>query len=318
MGTTSAEVANTVLESLTDAGIKLAFLHGEGDLADGKVPGDLDLVVDRPAAAVVARSAASLQAHGLHPVVLWIQDIGGGGCLFCCTEDATDGVQIDLLYDADGVGKYGLRSPAALDSAECGVNWPRLEPTAELLYLLSKRHFKGDGARLAPLIDDARSMSRPDLESAAVRLFSKPVADLLLGSVNGAGGPMARPSLRSPSLQVGRWVKRLSQPSGFWVEVTEPELATAEGMASAIANRFGRFLPHAVSVARQVSPGRLAGVKWWAEKVAATRYRPGLVVSWSGLSPWPRADLVLDTGDSREDELSRRIVAAMARRLVTQ
>lgn len=313
MGTTSAAIASAALEALSDAGVRFAFLHAEEALAQGTKPTDLDLVVDREATAVVARSAQAFASRGLYPVMVWVQDVGGGACVFYASEAARKGVQLDLLFDRQGLGKYGLRSQAVLDTAVRGARWDRLHPTAELLYLVNKRHWKADRPRLGVLLDRTRALPVNKRRAMVQQVFAGPAATLLERLVH-APDPLSvrRPSTpRQWMAELGRWVGRVRHPTGYWVDCNGDE---AHAAAAELVRRFGRLLPYAITIPRRV--GRDAGATWWLRNVAPLRYRPGLVVSWSSSASAARADLCLQVGSRSPDEVSRQVVRAMCRRVL--
>lgn len=313
MGTTSAAIASAALEALSDAGVRFAFLHAEEALARGTKPTDLDLVVDREATVVVARSAQAFASRGLYPVMVWVQDVGGGACVFYASEDARQGVQLDLLFDRQGLGKYGLRSQAALDTAAQGVRWDRLHPTAELLYLVNKRHWKADRPRLEVLLDRMRALPVGERRTMVRHVFAGHAATLLERLVDASDPLSVRRPLTSRQwmAELGRWVGRVRHPTGYWVDCSGDE---ARAAAAELVRRFGRLLPYAFAAPRPLS-GRL-GPAWWLRHVVPLRYRAGLIVSWSSCSNAARADLCVQVRSNCPDDLGRQVVGVMCRRVL--
>ncbi len=130
MATTDPRLALASLEGMRAAGVRFALLHGADRLSGGEVS-DVDLVVAEDPVSVVQRAAVSWQTRGLVPVVLWPYDIGGTATVFLATPDASEGVQLDLLHDPEGVGKYGVKSGALLASATQAAALPTVSDACQ-------------------------------------------------------------------------------------------------------------------------------------------------------------------------------------------
>jgi hypothetical protein len=217
LATTSTELARTALRELELAGVAFAVLHGEERVARGEPTSDVDLVVDRPAPEVVARTAAAWAGSGLVAVMMLPYDVGCCA-VFLTDSTASEGVQLDLMHDPEGRSRLRVRSTQLLAHAEPGVSFPRVRRLEAATYLLQKRSWK-----------------QQHLE-----------ADQLRAELATLGGPAGILSTGDPF----RWVQRAAwfgdrvlHPVGSWVDVPAP-------LAAAVAERFGRFLVRAVVVRR--------------------------------------------------------------------
>jgi hypothetical protein len=266
-----------VLDLLHRAGIRYAVLHGVEAIVDGDAASDLDLVVRQPPGTLLPELMPRLHQLDLHPIVRWNYDVGDATTIFLATGDASEGVQLDLLYDVDGVGREGLVTPALLGAAMLQERWPRIQPLHELLYLIRKRHRKKDWRAVDQLVETARAVPYSELELEALRIFRAPVARRVCRVVRDWPGRTTRfPPPVVARRRVARLAHRLRDPVGFWVEVAGPCAAVS---ADALAKRFGRFLLDA-----QKGPhptGRAAANRWLLTTVAPVRWRAGLYVSWA-------------------------------------
>lgn len=71
----------------------------------------------------------------------------GTASVFFATETAEEGIQLDLLHDPSGSGRYGFRTTALLEEVQFVDGWPALSHGAGLVYLLRKRLVKGNEER---------------------------------------------------------------------------------------------------------------------------------------------------------------------------
>jgi hypothetical protein len=300
MATTDHRLALASLEGMREAGVRFALLHGGERLASGQVS-DVDLVVGDDPPAVVRRVAAPWAARGLVPVVLWPYDIGGTATVFLATPDATEGVQLDLLFDPDGVGKYGIRSSALLASADPTTGLPMVSATAGLIYLWQKRVAKADPAQLDELTRVARTADSRELVA---------VSEIVTGSAAAAhqllaGQPVLRIRHRKHPLRQGiRATRRVAKPVGFWTHAAEADTAIE------LARRCARFL---VCSGTAPTPSPIRQPAWWIASIQPVRLRPGVFLSHGPLPRWPAPDLVLSA--SSADEAARQLTAAMNARL---
>lgn len=310
MATTDPELVSLVLAALDEAGIRLAVLHHEPAVARGQIASDIDIAVDRPVRSVVAVLRRALYPHG-RIITLWRYDISGTA-LFIVRPDVRQGVQIDVLYDPDAIGKYGVRTNVLLARRVSGERWPRPHRLDELLYLASKRRVKGDAVHAYALLDEA---SRLDGYRSHVRSLLSPAMrealDEMRHSRSSTG--MGLPSMPD----VARIVDRVLRPAGFWVE-----LMAGAGMvqhpAQLLGQRLERILPWVhVSAA---PPCGFSHASWWLRTVVPTRWRPGVAVTWGEKPCRPKADLILgeptdvdDLADRLTEAMSERVARRMAR-----
>lgn len=286
-------------------------MHGEAQLAEGGSISDLDLAVDERPGGLLRRALPDLHHVGLHTIALWPYDVADTLTAFLSDRDAGRGVQIDLLSDPEGQGKYGVRSSAVFHKTTLGRSWPTVSATCELLYSLRKRQVKGQVDRVEDLVAQAQRLPRFELESVAGEIFSARVQRRVLRLIDvfpqwvEPGAPPAYRRRRAVQL-----LRRLHLPVGYWVEIIG--LDDAAALAKALADRFGKFLPHSGVSAR---PDRLdKGASWFMRQVASVRWRPGLFVSWTERRPgWLPPDLTIEP--EHLNDASERIVTAMEERL---
>ncbi len=317
MGSTSGQLAASVLDAIDSLQTPWAVLHEESRIAAGEMQNDLDLVVDVDPRCFLATSLPVLTSLGLHPVVVNEYDIGGTLGVWLATTDAAEGVQIDIMHDPEGIGKFGISGRRLLERAKIGVRWPTVSDDDELVYLLRKRHYKshfgakygGDEAGLAAVVAAARDRGYAVDEAMTHTLTTSAhrVARDLVERYPAEVAYRHTPAYRAKSLS--RYLRRLVRPTGFWVELLGSDAAATAGR---LAVRFARFLPVARAVAR---PAGVLEQTQFISSVAAMRWRPHLVVS-SALAPRiPRADLRLDAATHDVDGVAVATVAAMRERL---
>lgn len=298
MATTSPQLAFSALDAMREAGVRFALLHGRDRLLDGEVS-DVDLAVSVPVASVISRTRPIWGAGGLLPVVVWPYDVGGTATVFLTTEDAGEGVQLDLLHDTDGRGRYGVRSEFLVDSADAST-LPSVSKASELVYLWRKRTIKGQQGELASLSEQARRLHYPDLaETSAAITGSVSTAEHLVEGV-----PSVRPiqpPLISRAIRIGH---RVAAPVGFWAHTLD------ERVAEDLVARFSRFL---VRVGIEPVPQVGGRMVWWVSHVQPVRVRPGLFASFGPAPRWPNPDVVVASDDPRE--AARLVTAAMSRRI---
>jgi len=316
MATTDPTLACQTLDLLRDSGARFAVLHDADSLSDGTLATDVDLAVEVPPGVLVTRLLPNLHARGLHPIVVWNYDVGGATTVVLATRDAADGVQIDLICDATGIGLDSVVAPALIDAATPDDRgWPRVKAVHELLYLLRKRQRKGDRPGLEPLLERARSLWSKEVEIEAFRILSGRAARSVCRMVCEESVDLpAAPRRLVPHRRLARLGGRCVQPIGFWAQLDSEHGAEEE--ARAVAARFARFLP----VARfgSAPPGLIGDARWMLSHVAPVRWRAGLLVSWSRghrHGTILRPDLRVRAIDVID--VSRRIVLAMETRQLT-
>lgn len=272
MPTTSGELARVCLAGLARAGVEFAVLHGYEYLETDRIS-DVDVVVGQDPRTVIRAAEAYWREAGLTPIILWPYDIGSTAAVFLATRDARDGVQLDMLHDPDGIGRYGVRSDVLLRFVEVRPLAPVVEETARLLYLWQKRTAKGEIHRLGPLRREAIGKEPERLESMSREIT---------GSVRAARGligaqPVSEPSRPSAVLaRLSRIANRLRHPSGAWVHVTSDEVGIE------LAYRLSR---HLVTARCEALPSPLRQLPWYLVEVAPVRFRPGVYIS---VGPRPR------------------------------
>src|SRR5438552_15767372 len=142
MATSSGRLAAAALDALAASAVRFAVLHKEDLVATEAIESDVDIVVAGDPMAVLGGALPALHGAGLHPVAFWPYDVARTGTIFLATADATEGVQLDMLSDPKGEGKYGVRSAVLLARAVPGLRWPTISREHRLLYLLRKRSVK--------------------------------------------------------------------------------------------------------------------------------------------------------------------------------
>ncbi len=300
MATSSGELARAALDGLVESGADFALLHGGDKLMADEGFSDVDVVVGRPPATVVADAIGPWKRLGLSPIVLWQYAVGGSSTVFLVTDDAGGGVQLDMLHDPDGASGYRLRSGALLDRAKPGDRYSEVDDAARSVYLWQKRRGKDQPDRLAEVLKAARRVPREVLTAAAKEITG---SDDIVGAAH--EGDQVTPLDMGRSL--GDWRRlagRLAHPIGCWVHAADRDLAEE------LERRLGRVLV-VVGSGRVPSVGL---VPWWyALRVSPVVFRPGAFVSWGGDAPaLPRPHVMVE---GEPDEAAREMVEALAARL---
>jgi hypothetical protein len=281
--------------AIQGTGVRHAILHGEGDLVRREVDSDVDIVADRAVHAVVRSVAGHWKDLGLYPVIVWPYDPGGTGSIFLTTLDARVGVQLDILYDPEGRGRYGVKSDLLLNGALAGDQFTTVAPSQRAAYLLAKRLGKGqtsEARRMMDLVPPAGV----DLD-----VLRSDIADLVRAYMEGGSSPTGWQ--RRPS--AGLFLTRLRNPVGAWVEL---EADDSHVVAAEVISRFGRFVPHA----ELISAPNLGA---WMTSVAPIRWRAGIVASHgrrARISPAPDLSILERVS---VDEACRQTVLALSRRI---
>jgi hypothetical protein len=294
VATTDRPTAESALDTLHRVGVSFAILHG---FAPGSDPNsDVDVVVDRHPREVLALSRQEWAKEGLRPIAFWRYDIGGAAAIFLATPDASRGVQLDLLYDPKGAGKYRVRSSLLLETSHLRDGWPRVSEQASLIYLWQKRIAKGQAERLVELAEQLARHDAEEMDRLAVELTGR-----ALGRRE-AGRMVA--GIRTTWAHMTRIGERLRHPAGYWAHCEDSEVAHE------VAWRFRRIL-----VGSWVSPvpwGAGAQLLWLCRLRFATM-RPLLVLSTGELPRRWDPDLTVTGTDVAAAAES--ITAGMAGRL---
>ena len=303
MSTTSARLGRAAVAGLVEAGVPLALLHDAGLPDDDDPVSDIDLVVGTPPATVLSLAAPAWAARGLFPIIAWPYDVGGTMSLVLASADARDGVQLDLLHDPGGNGRYGIRSSAALAASLPGPDAPVLAEPARIVYLWRKRTVKGDDVALRELRARARDLDQGDLRRMSAALTgSETVADEIRGDVPpGRIGPGRLGQIRMMRSRLRRAIPRFVEPVGFWAHTGSAEVAEE------LKARLSRFL---TPVRTGSLPGLSTRPAWYVTKVAPVRLRPGVFISHGAATP-RRADGLVG---SDPEKAASSLVRLMARR----
>jgi len=294
MATTSPDAAFEAVVAIEEAEVRFAVLHGEGELAGRQVDSDIDLVADRPVHELVRASALHWANAGLYPVIVWPYDVGGTGSVFLTTEDARQGVQLDVLHDPPGRGRYGARSDRLLDAPIAGSRFATVAPGEQMAYLLTKRLGKGDTAGARTLVESATPTD------IAFDVLRPDIADLVRSFVENGTSPRGWDRRPVP----GHFIARLGRPAGGWVELRGEG---SKDVATELISRFARFLPHTRCIG---SPH----IGTWATSVAPIRWRAGLVVSHGKrIGITPRPDISIDDSASVSEAAAITVSSLAAR-----
>jgi hypothetical protein len=140
-----------LLDALENTLVPYAVLHREADAAAGVIESDIDVVLGRPACEVIPALVAALSGIDAGLAMIWPYDTNSL-TTFWLSRDCRSGVQLDLVCDPNGRGRYGLRTERALHCTERGERWMRLKPEVEQTYLVAKRWAKSDAVRLREIV----------------------------------------------------------------------------------------------------------------------------------------------------------------------
>ena len=235
---------------------------------------------------------------------------------FWATLDARDGVQLDLTFDPEGLGRYGFRTGEMLARATAGTRWRVPDRLDGGLYLLRKRQMKADATRSSEALSAVRSYAGAESASARTEsLFSRSAAESVSGLLRDEGGARNL-GLTAHVLRSSRRIAwRVAHPIGYWAEIERD--AAPERYGEAIAERFGRFLVGSVCVPRDAGPLREPALLW--QEYLRRRWRAQLLVTTvGGAAPArrPRPDLTVAATGQDLDSLCGLIVTAMGRRTI--
>ncbi len=288
MATNSPELGVALLDALAATDVAFAVFHNERGIAANEVYSDLDLVVDRDPNLVVHALGSALAALGLSVVARTNYDHCAIG-YFLVDPAATRSLQLDLVHDPRGRGKFGIRTDIALAAARQGERWMTLSEIDEVVYLLFKRHLKQDQSRFREVKARGPSIGTAQIEERARTLLTRRSRRALNATLKTG---LAR-SIRTRDLSyhlrtVSRYARRVARPAGFWLHVEDstPELSEA------LAHRFATALPISRSIG--TVPDNPRRTSWWLQTVAPLRWRPDLAVSYGGrVRGFPRPDLSL-------------------------
>lgn len=262
---------------------------------------DVDVAVDTDPIDVIRAARPAWARIGLTPILAWPYDIGGTLTVFLATMDGTEGVQLDMLFDREGVGRYGVRSEGLVDSAIAGAI-PEVSEPARLTYLWRKRVVKGHEHVLDALRSEAANIPAEDLVRASNQLTgSSETAEELLARSD-TRSPVSH---RHPITRLRRFVGRVAHPIGYWAHVTD------QAMAADLADRMSGYL---VVVRTGAVPGVPRQPLWYLRQVWPTTLRPGVFLSHGTRPTWcPSPPIVLE--DTFDKAAAPLLIAAMSARV---
>lgn len=240
MATTSPELATDLLRAFTREGIDYALLHGAAQLQARGPISDVDVVIGNVPKVSVPVAIRIAGAVGLYPVAVWKYDVGA--CtLFLVTDAMEQSVQLDLLYDPHGRGKYGLRSPALLGGAYTENGLSMVSQVDETLYLLRKRIVKRDFNRAHQARVALSSHNRSAVDKRIKDVFDRHVAHLVRRFLDESQATVSLPEVVSRPMSTAsrvRWIiDRVVAPAGVTVGPLPADLAQV------VASRLMRGLP---------------------------------------------------------------------------
>lgn len=254
-----------MLDCLDRCDIEYAILHGADRVDSQSVVSDIDVVVGVSPPEVIRRVSRCLESAGLVPVMEWPYDVAQTRTVFLATVDGGDAVQLDMLHDRWGLGKYAVKSDALLQRSARTNGRPVLAPVDELVYLIRKRTVKRDATALAALRARMSEVPARDLEVSIRSTLSSSGRRSVRAFVAGVERARALRPLNGLSDLVRR-VRRLFRPTGFWVHCAD------EQTAEFLCTRFATYLPNVV---RSGSVSRLTQVPILLWR----RLKPGVVVT---------------------------------------
>jgi hypothetical protein len=314
MPTTHAELARAVIGRLATSSLRGALLHPLPEDA-GAAISDVDLVISRPLTAGSLRqlSDETLGPLRLTPILVWPYDIDAVA-LFATDPAGYSGVHLDLVHDRHGLGKLGIRYASFLEHAgEAETSAAaQVDPSDRALYLLRKRHWKGQLTALAELRQRAHgdrtrllSRAREVLVPAAQRDVTE-----LLNDPRTDPPPFSR-SLRGRASTPLRLVRRAARPIGMWAHLENADGAAAE----LVAARFRRTLVAARSI-ELTDTTQASHRRTWLREIAPVRWRAGLAVSFGVDAHASRAaDVAVDARLHDLEDLCRVIVQRFSERV---
>ena len=239
-----------LLDAIASEHEPFAVLHGEAEIAAGRISSDIDLTVTAPPDNIVAALLASCE--GFEVVMVWPYDRESTTYFIvdiaAVAESAgaiCPGVQLDLVFDPNGRGRYGFRTEELVTNSVPGNRWPRLHPADEFLYLLRKRQVKRDRQRVTRLLDNP-PLEASTLKTRAHEAFSAPAAAELCAMldqntyIDPRGAAFDR-RLRNVLANPGHYMSRMSQRVGWWFALGNVERTMVESAMAPLAELFPRI-----------------------------------------------------------------------------
>jgi hypothetical protein len=174
MATTAPDAALRLLDHLHHEGFKGALLHGADRIEQHELRSDLDLVCEAPIIGALEDVEKAAEAVGFVPVLLWPYDVNAVTVLLVKPEwdNVLPAVQVDLLVDPKGLGKYGVRTDVLLRDAVAAGRFRILSPLDGWLYLWRKAWTKGQPDRLRKAADELGSFDPLAVRARAEAVFA--------------------------------------------------------------------------------------------------------------------------------------------------
>jgi hypothetical protein len=271
-------------------------LHAAQKLEEGGIS-DVDVAVETDPIEIIKTVRPAWARSGLTPILIWPYDIGGTLTVFLASADGSEGVQLDMLFDREGMGKYGVRSQGLVDSAIVGPI-PVVNEPARLTYLWRKRVVKGHDRVLDALRAEAATIPEEDLVRASNQLTgSADTAHELLGRTE----KRSRNGETHPVTRLRRLTERILHPIGYWAHVND------QTIADELASRLSGYL---VVVRTGPIPSFPGQIWWYFRRVLPTTLRPGVFLSHGSRPTWgPAPSVVLDP--STIDDAASLLISTM-------
>lgn len=227
IATNNQQIVARVVGALTDSKRRFAVLHGAERISTGQVVSDLDLVVDHHPVDVIRTVSREIADDGLRPVMEWSYDVAETMTVFIANRDGTAAMQLDMLHDHRGLGRYSVLSDALVARNTTRHGLPVLDPIDELVYLIRKRSEKKDAHALGLLVEQAGNASWSELEASMEAILTRAGQESVRRVLRG-DSPRRPDRMLRAAASAGRAVQRLTRPTGFVVQIPEsaPELPT--------------------------------------------------------------------------------------------
>lgn len=285
MGTNSPDRAREFLRELHGTGIRSALIHGEDMLEAGTLGSDLDLAFASSFGEALDAVELAASRASLTPIVCWAYDTNSTTVVLAelRADGRVDGVQVDLLVDPEGLGKYGVRTGPLVAASRPGRLYPRVAPLDEALYLARKAALKAQPERLV----ESRGAMNGFPEAEVSARSSTLLTGQSLATERGLGHPIAW-RVRRGVEEGRRAAYRIAVPLGPAVEVGSMVTASEvdrrlQGIAPSVAIANGRVSARLASRRNTVTllPSGSAdlGVDRAVERVLASMARHFCVVS---------------------------------------
>jgi hypothetical protein len=249
---TDHEGLRRVLDALLLNEDGFVVLHKEPELASGAAESDADLATSLCLNDALGRLRAHAAGLEMKVLSVWHYDTVSAST-FLLTRSGV--VQVDILSDLAGSGKYGLRTGVAVRNRVMGERWWRLSPLDEQLYLLRKRWVKRDLPRIREHVARATADKvLGDAHERAWQLFSPAARRSIAAALSGATPGRQVPRLhRAPEM-----LRRFARPPGALVDISVPS-----DEWPAMSAEVTSFMPR--TAVHLGSPGPLRRARRWAE-----------------------------------------------------